>query len=404
MNQLFIFLLLLSSFGLSAQTPATAWEGWLVQEGGQDTFLYRLALEFDGKKITGTSLSINPRGDTATFTLGGAWDGRQFQLQEWKQVTPKSIKWCLKFMQLQWEQAPGGRPILQGNWQAEGCRPGAVWLQALNQGKGAPAVFHPLGRWTGHLDQSDRSYGFYYELRLNEGGTGTSRIVSEDIGGTAVFRLHWQLDPEGRWLQIEEEEVLSKTNPAWPWCIKSAKLDLRPGPDGYSLGGYWSGFIEGHAAQDDGRCAPGTMYLQQPVVQPSQQEVVKLHTDRYEDEHRRRVQVDRVLRVNSPKIRLRVWDNGTVDGDVVTIFLNGNQLTNRLRVSKHRWSVPVTLSSKDNLLILHAEDLGSIPPNTVAVSIDDGTEEKIIVMNADMKVSGAVLIQHFSYEGGKANE
>ena len=49
----------------------------------------------------------------------------------------------------------------------------------------------------------------------------------------------------------------------------------------------------------------------------------------------------------------------------------------------------------ENLLILHAENLGDLPPNTIAVSLDDGSSEQLIIMNANLEESGAILIQAF---------
>ena len=49
--------------------------------------------------------------------------------------------------------------------------------------------FTVTGEWTGHLNQSDREYGFYYEFKLEAGGTGQSYIVSEGSGGSARVRF-----------------------------------------------------------------------------------------------------------------------------------------------------------------------------------------------------------------------
>jgi hypothetical protein len=138
------------------------------------------------------------------------------------------------------------------------------------------------------------------------------------------------------------------------------------------------------------------MYLEKPVVRiESQQEVVS-QSAVYEQELGRKVRVDRVLQVRNPTIRIRVWDNGTVDGDIVTVFLNGEQLVTKYRVSKHKWSIPVKLKDEENLLIIHADDLGDITPNTVAVSIDDGVKEEVLVLSSNLRVSGGVLIQPFT--------
>jgi hypothetical protein len=289
-----------------------------------------------------------------------------------------------------------GRTMLSGNWQAEGCRPGRLWLYPAD-----PEALENnscLGRWTGYLDQADREYGFFYEFELSENGEGRSHIVSEGSGGTATHSLSWQYDSTRQVVLITEREVLEKTDPKWPWCIKQAELKLERLAGKQVLSGDWSGFIEGFSLRgDQGACASGKMYLEKPVLQLATRQQVDNQAAIYEKEHGRKVKVDRVLQVSSPKLRIRVWDNGTVDGDVVTVFLNGDKIVNNFRVSKRKWSVPVTLTEAENLLIIHAEDLGDITPNTVAVSIDDGTKEEVLVISSNLKVSGGILIQPFIF-------
>ena len=41
---------------------------------------------------------------------------------------------------------------------------------------------------------------------------------------------------------------------------------------------------------------------------------------------------------------------------------------------------------------MHALNLGKVPPNTAAISINDGAKKKIITLVSDLKKSGAVEI------------
>lgn len=385
------------SLGLQAQLPASVWRGALTQTGGQDTFLYELHLQEQSTGLSGTAFSVNPAGDTAQFAVRGSWDGQILLLQEIRQEFPKQPRWCLKYVKLEVDTDALGRPYLSGRWQAEGCRPGELSLYPMDAGAGD--ADSPLGRWTGHLDQADREYGFFYEIELEPNGRGRSHIVSEGSGGTATHELQWEYDSSRQLIRISELQVMEKTDPKWPWCIKQAELKWERKSDGHYLSGDWSGFIEGYSLRGDkGTCASGKMFLEKPLLQLATRQKVDDQAAAYEKEHGRKLRVDRVLRVSSPKLRIRVWDNGTVDGDVVTIFLNGKRLVNNFRVSKRKWSIPVTLNEAENLLIIHAEDLGDITPNTVAVSIDDGKKEEVLVISSNLDVSGGILIQPFTFK------
>lgn len=73
--------------------------------------------------------------------------------------------------------------------------------------------------------------------------------------------------------------------------------------------------------------------------------------------------------VHDKKITLNVYDNGTVDGDTVSIFYNGRLLINHQRLSGKPITVDLTLDENTKLhsIVLFAENLGSIPPNTALV-------------------------------------
>ena len=247
------------------------------------------------------------------------------------------------------------------------------------------------------LSQSDRNYGFYYDIELEEGGTGYSYIVSEGNGGSARHRLNWRYEQRSRQLIIDELVVVERTDEQWKWCIKSATLQLASEEDAYRLTGDWKGQLEG-TTSSRGTCAPGQILLEKPVVS---RQVVKWVTEKsnaYQLETQREIKIERIIQVKNPHLRIKVWDNGTVDGDVVTIFLNGDQLLNKQRVSKRKIAIPVSLEAEYNFLILHAEDLGEITPNTVAVSIDDGVDEQIIILSSNLRESGAVMVKQFKVE------
>ena len=73
--------------------------------------------------------------------------------------------------------------------------------------------------------------------------------------------------------------------------------------------------------------------------------------------------------VHDKKITLNVYDNGTVDGDTVSIFYNGRLLINHQRLSGKPITIDLTLDENTKLhsIVLFAENLGSIPPNTALV-------------------------------------
>ncbi len=73
--------------------------------------------------------------------------------------------------------------------------------------------------------------------------------------------------------------------------------------------------------------------------------------------------------INDKKITLNIYDNGTIDGDTVSIFYNGKQIVKSKRLTSNALVVDVVLDENTALhsIVLFAENLGSIPPNTALV-------------------------------------
>jgi hypothetical protein len=374
---------------LWGQSVTGHWQGVIYQPETDLTYRYALTLHQDGAGVSGRSVvTADSTAERAEFIVSGTFDGERLRLQEIEQVYPADSPWCLKFLELE----PAGEQ-LTGAWTARGCRPGTAVLTRVGGGARFARPF-PYGRWAGELQQSDRDYGFFFELDLAGDGTGRSHIVSEANGGEAFHQLHWELRPATGELMLREDSVVRKTDPAWRWCIKTLQLQPDTTATARRLHGSWSGHIE----NTDGACAPGTVVLEQLPTLRDTLAPTNFTADSYQARTGRRVHVDRLIKVRSDRVHIRVWDAGTVDGDVATVFLNGERILHQYRVTKRRPGIPVRVKPGENLLILHAEDLGDIVPNTVAVGIDDGFELQTVILNANLSESGAILIQPFARE------
>jgi len=73
-----------------------------------------------------------------------------------------------------------------------------------------------------------------------------------------------------------------------------------------------------------------------------------------------------VIPVTAPVIELRFYDNAAIDGDSIAIFLNGHVLREHILLSGEPQTIKINAADlqDDNELVLVAENLGSIPPNT----------------------------------------
>jgi hypothetical protein len=73
-----------------------------------------------------------------------------------------------------------------------------------------------------------------------------------------------------------------------------------------------------------------------------------------------------VIPITAPSIELRFYDNAAIDGDSIAIFLNGHLLREHILLGGKPQTIKINAADlqDDNELVLVAENLGSIPPNT----------------------------------------
>lgn len=91
---------------------------------------------------------------------------------------------------------------------------------------------------------------------------------------------------------------------------------------------------------------------------------------------------------------VELYDNGTIDGDTVSIYLNNILIVSRAGLSEKPVSVKVNVS-KDlphQELIMVAENLGSIPPNTsLMVVTSKGRREEVFISSTKQKNAKLVI-------------
>ncbi len=95
-----------------------------------------------------------------------------------------------------------------------------------------------------------------------------------------------------------------------------------------------------------------------------------------------------------PIIKIMVWDDKRVDGDIISIYLNDNTLLSEYSLTKEQKEVKGKLLRGANDLILFAHNLGDIPPNTAVFYITDGFKTEKVVLKSTLKNSTAVRIYY----------
>ena len=110
----------------------------------------------------------------------------------------------------------------------------------------------------------------------------------------------------------------------------------------------------------------------------------------------RKIQKIREIFFSSDSLQLSFYDNGTVDGDTISMALNGKIIAEKIKLTTNafRITIPTNINQNDSLmLVMQAESLGLIPPNTGLLIIQDGTTRYEIRFEGDMQRSSAIMLK-----------
>lgn len=111
-------------------------------------------------------------------------------------------------------------------------------------------------------------------------------------------------------------------------------------------------------------------------------------------EKRKTVLSNEIL-VNSDSLRVTFYDNGTVDGDTISVFYNNVPIVSHqgLNVQGANFYLKLDPTSETHDLSMFAENLGRIPPNTALMVIHDGIQRYEVFLSSTMTTNGTVRIR-----------
>jgi hypothetical protein len=109
---------------------------------------------------------------------------------------------------------------------------------------------------------------------------------------------------------------------------------------------------------------------------------------------KRNKEIIKTIEVDSRSFRVDLYDNGQIDGDTISLYLNGKLMVSRQRLSTEPITLKITMTEDDNELIMYAENLGSIPPNTALMVVTVGDKRYEVNISSSEKTNGAVRFRY----------
>jgi hypothetical protein len=105
--------------------------------------------------------------------------------------------------------------------------------------------------------------------------------------------------------------------------------------------------------------------------------------------------IRRIL-TSDPIVKVELFDNGTIDNDTVSLYHNNEQVIKKGKLNYQPLTYTFNCGSEPFLheLILVAENMGEIPPNTATMVVTIGKKRQEIFLTSDEKKNAKIIIDY----------
>ena len=97
--------------------------------------------------------------------------------------------------------------------------------------------------------------------------------------------------------------------------------------------------------------------------------------------------------IKQSNFKVDLYDDGDVDGDVVSVYFNGKIILNNKKLTEKALTLNLTAdaSRTENELLIYADNEGDIAPNTALMIVTEGAERTEVRISSDEKKNGVII-------------
>lgn len=110
---------------------------------------------------------------------------------------------------------------------------------------------------------------------------------------------------------------------------------------------------------------------------------------------KRNTEVIQTVSFRSDSLRISLYDNGEVDGDTVSIVLGNKVIFAKQGLTAKAATTTIYAGDLGDSvqLVMYAENLGRIPPNTGLLVLQDGNDRYQIRFSGDLQNNSAIILK-----------
>jgi hypothetical protein len=101
------------------------------------------------------------------------------------------------------------------------------------------------------------------------------------------------------------------------------------------------------------------------------------------------------LEIEGDSVRISFYDNGDIDGDIISVFLNKNPVLIKQELTTRSLNIYLALDSarEVNEISMLAENLGKFPPNTALMIVSDGINRHEVYLSSSLTQNAVVRLR-----------
>ncbi len=109
----------------------------------------------------------------------------------------------------------------------------------------------------------------------------------------------------------------------------------------------------------------------------------------------RKTEFTQVVNFKADSLEISLYDNGEIDGDTVSVFMNGEVLLAKqgLKSKAIKKTIYITQANEEFTLVMFAENLGKYPPNTGLLVVHDGEDVYNLRFSSDLQKSSGIVFR-----------
>jgi hypothetical protein len=252
------------------------------------------------------------------------------------------------------------------------------------------------GIWKGVLTQGPGGcYPRYFlELQINFSGDRISGKAYDYYDKAHFVKMSFagRYNAQTHRLVIIETRILQADIPGdCEPCIKTYDLNYSKKGEQEELNGDWKGIYSNKQLI----CPPGQIQLKRATtsdfpVDIDQNDTLAALQQTLHLQPREKT-LAKTVTLHSADVKIELYDDGVIDGDSVTVFINNKLLLYHQMLTDRPLTIHFNaFPGTEYELVMYADNLGTIPPNTALMMVTAGSEKMEVYMSSSEQASATV--------------